>query len=267
MDISQAKAEKIEYFLAQAEQYNFTREYNKAMNYYVRAGLLGDINSIREVCRKLKSGYGMPYSGEELYRCMWIGARAGIADAMYELGVCFSSGIGVDRDPVQAMHWFSEGAAAGSEEAKNSLRAYNYDFRIRTYSDATPFPYQVRETVFAKEFCQEEKLDHWDTYARHFVVHDGEKAVATCRVCWDEQRQAFVLSKLAVLKEYRSLGLGRDLMNAAVEYVKEAKGKTLVVQAKVSMMGFFQKFGFDTEQNVDEMEHDDCVELSRGIIG
>ena len=124
MDKEQARAERLEYFRSQAQEYNFTREYSKAMTYYIRAGLLGDLDSIREVCGKLKSGYGMSYNYDELFRCMEIGAKAGIADAMYELAVCYSSGIGTEIDREQAMHWYSEGAKAGSAEAKRSLKAY-----------------------------------------------------------------------------------------------------------------------------------------------
>ena len=51
-------------------------------------------------------------------------AKAGIADAMYELAVCYSSGIGTEIDREQAMHWYSEGSKAGSAEAKRSLEAY-----------------------------------------------------------------------------------------------------------------------------------------------
>lgn len=115
------RAEKIEFFRAQAEQYNFTREFNKAMEYYIRAGLLGDRDSIEEVCAKVRSGYGMSYNYDEFFRCMKVGADMGITEAMIELAICYGSGMGTEADHEQVVYWLEKAAAAGSKEAKKKL--------------------------------------------------------------------------------------------------------------------------------------------------
>lgn len=106
MDHTQALQDKIEYFRAQAAQYHFTREYSKAMEFYVRAGILGDESSIVEVCEKLQSGYGMSYNYNELFRCMLVGAeRYGLPAAMLELARCYQSGIGTVPNQERAREW------------------------------------------------------------------------------------------------------------------------------------------------------------------
>ena len=103
------RQEKIEYFLAQAQQYHFTREYSKAMEFYIRAGLLGDKGAIRGVCEKLHNGYGMSYNEEELFRCMLTGAKQyGILEAMRKLARCYESGIGTEKNQEFADFWLEK---------------------------------------------------------------------------------------------------------------------------------------------------------------
>lgn len=120
MDHTEALQSKIEYFRAQAEQYHFTREYSKAMEFYVRAGILGDRHSIIEVCEKLRGGYGMSYNFNELFRCMLVGAeRYEIPEAMAELARCYQSGIGTVKNRKKAEEWLQRsglGLAISEEE-------------------------------------------------------------------------------------------------------------------------------------------------------
>lgn len=108
MDNEKSLRDKIEYFRAQAEQYHFTREYSKAMEFYIRAGILGDRDSIVEVCGKLRSGYGMSYNYNELFRCMLVGAeRYALPEAMAELARCYQSGIGTVENKAKAQEWLA----------------------------------------------------------------------------------------------------------------------------------------------------------------
>lgn len=124
MDYAEQKQQKLEFFKAQAQQYNFTREYSKAMEFYIRAGLLGDLESIQEACEKLRSGYGMSYNYNEIFRCMKIGAEAGLVDAMLELSICYGSGIGTEVDSKKALYWTKKGAQTANKQALERLKAY-----------------------------------------------------------------------------------------------------------------------------------------------
>lgn len=255
MDFKKQKQEKIEFFLDQAEQYDFSREHAKAMIYYIRAGLLGDERAIRIVCNNVKTGYGLSYNYDEFFRCMKIGAENyRIADAMYELGVCYSSGIGTEKNEAEAMHWFSEGAMAGSKAAKRSLRTYNYDLTITQYDELSPFAMLVRTSVFVNEQGYKNEFDFIDENAHHFVIFDGKKPVATARVYFDALMETYCLGRIAVLKDYRGLGLGEDLIEAAQNYVKDLHGRNLALHAQVSKMSFYERFGYQAEGEQDEDE-------------
>ena len=45
----------------------------------------------------------------------------GLPEAMNELGVCYATGWGVDRDPAEAIEWFRKAAAAGDVNAQFNL--------------------------------------------------------------------------------------------------------------------------------------------------
>ncbi len=255
MDYKQQRQEKISFFLDQAEQYDFSREHAKAMIYYIRAGLLGDEGAIRTVCNNVKNGYGLSYNYEEFFRCMLIGAEQfHNPDAMYELGVCYSSGIGVEKSEAEAMHWFSEGSKAGSREATRSLRTYNYDITITQYDELSPFAMLVRTSVFVNEQGYQNEFDFIDENAHHFVIFDGKKPVATARVYFDMLMETYCLGRVAVLKEYRGLGLGTDLLEAAETYVRDMKGKTLALHAQVEKQAYYEAHGFQAEGIADEDE-------------
>lgn len=261
MDIQRQREEKIEFFKAQAQQYNFTREYSKAMAFYVRAGLLGDRDSIILVCERLKSGYGMSYNYEEIYRCMLVGAREGIADAMYELGVCYSTGLGVEPDTAEAMHWFSEGAKAGSEDAKNSLRTYNYDLHIEEEHYPCAYADIVRKSVLGEnhklsDACMDER-------SAEFVMFDGAKPVASVMMYWDEEHQAYVLDSFCILPEYRGIGIAEDLLNKAIARVRLDNRKLLAVCADETIRPVCRKMGFSEEEIYQQDENDTKVWMYR----
>ena len=48
-------------------------------------------------------------------------AHAGVARAQNNIGVCFSNGLGVERDPILAVKWLSLAAAGGDPLAQRNL--------------------------------------------------------------------------------------------------------------------------------------------------
>ncbi len=112
----------------------------------------------------------------------------------------------------------------------------------------------IREAVFMKEQGFQNEFDSVDEIATHLVLYDGEAAVATCRVFWEETLHAYVLGRLAVRKEYRGKALGSLMVEEAVRYVKIKGGKELLLHAQCRVVDFYQKLGFHA---FGEMEDDE----------
>ena len=63
-------------------------------------------------------------------------AAMGNADALYDLGVAYSTGSGVDIDLVEAHKWFNLAALNGSEEGMMCRAEIAYDMTAREIADA-----------------------------------------------------------------------------------------------------------------------------------
>ena len=102
----------------------------------------------------------------------------------------------------------------------------------------------IRETVFVKEQGFTDEYDKKDDLAKHFVMFDGGRAVATCRVFETENPGIYMFGRMAVLKELRGKNLGRKMMDAVKEYVAGQGGKGIILHAQLHAKGFYEKNGF-----------------------
>lgn len=114
----------------------------------------------------------------------------------------------------------------------------------------------VRKEVFIKEQCysEEEEFDDIDDLSIHFVVYKDNKAVATCRVFYDVDKKSYIIGRVAVLKEYRGLGLGAKLIIEVEKQIRDVDGGAIMLSGQVRVQKFYEKLGFTTasESYLDE---------------
>ena len=113
----------------------------------------------------------------------------------------------------------------------------------------------IRETVFVKEQGFTDEYDEKDAAANHFVMFDGEEAVATCRLFETGEPGIYMFGRMAVLKELRGKSLGRKMMDAVKEYVAGQGGKGIILHAQLHAKGFYEKNGFSAYGEI-ECEQD-----------
>ena len=53
---------------------------------------------------------------QRAFECYKKSAETGNADAMYDLGLCYHKGMGVDKDGTKAVEWFKKAAEAGTHK-------------------------------------------------------------------------------------------------------------------------------------------------------
>ena len=61
-------------------------------------------------------------------------AEQGLADAQYNLGWCYRSGTGIDKDEQRAVEWYQKAAEQGNTVAQNTLGVC-YDYGIGVEKD------------------------------------------------------------------------------------------------------------------------------------
>ncbi|PQO39005.1 GNAT family N-acetyltransferase [Blastopirellula marina] len=116
--------------------------------------------------------------------------------------------------------------------------------QVPVFSDLANLAFTLRREVFVTEqgVPAEGELDEYDMTADHYVlVRDGD-VVATSRVIHKEE--GCKLSRFAVRKAVRGLGVGGRMMAFVLADLK-AKGKHRVfLSAQSDKIGFYEKYGF-----------------------
>ncbi|MDL2232458.1 GNAT family N-acetyltransferase [Ruminococcaceae bacterium OttesenSCG-928-L11] len=107
--------------------------------------------------------------------------------------------------------------------------------------------YGVRTAVFVNEqgFSSELEIDDIDRSAYHIVMFEGGKPIATGRVFVDSQdKSTYIIGRVAVLKKYRSQGVGFKLMGKLEECAKSLGGTQVVLGAQMHAVPFYEKNGY-----------------------
>ena len=66
----------------------------------------------------------------------------------------------------------------------------------------------IRQTVFIDEQGFVEEFDDKDSESLHIVLYENGKPAGTCRVLFKDEKQCYMIGRVAVLQEYRKNHLG-----------------------------------------------------------
>jgi predicted GNAT family N-acyltransferase len=115
------------------------------------------------------------------------------------------------------------------------------EIRIMRWEEARHLAYPIRLTVFVNEqqVPEELEVDDDDPVAWHAIGLVHGKAIATGRLLSNGK-----VGRLAVLKEYRSLGLGGELLKTLVSYGRQEGIKEFFLHAQTSAVDFYERHGF-----------------------
>src|SRR5690606_33294016 len=86
--------------------------------------------------------------------------------------------------------------------------------------------------------------EEWDgldepASTQHFVVLQDDEAIATARLLPDGK-----LGRMAVLREHRGQGVGREMLHHIVSYALSNQFKALFLHAQTHALPFYEKSGF-----------------------
>lgn len=101
----------------------------------------------------------------------------------------------------------------------------------------------------AKVFMFEQKIwyldmDNVDYSACHLFLEENGEVAAYLRAFKDENDGEIHIGR--VLSVEHNKGLGTDLMNKAIDYFKQNKIKSIVLNSQISAVKFYKKLGFNT---------------------
>ena len=103
----------------------------------------------------------------------------------------------------------------------------------------------IRKTVFVDEQGFTDEFDDIDAAAKHIVLYSDEKQpIATCRFFEDRKHNAYIVGRIAVLKEFRKSRCGTALLQEAERQVRSIGVKKLMLAAQVQAKGFYERLGY-----------------------
>ncbi|WP_298859079.1 GNAT family N-acetyltransferase [uncultured Sulfitobacter sp.] len=104
--------------------------------------------------------------------------------------------------------------------------------------------YALRQEVFVQEqgYTAEGEVDDLDAISHHLLAVEDDEPVATARVYIDGTTAK--IGRVCVITSRRGIGLGADIINAAVALAAQKRAKHVVLGAQVHAIGFYEKLGF-----------------------
>ncbi len=104
--------------------------------------------------------------------------------------------------------------------------------------------YALRHTVFVVEqgYTAEGEVDSLDPLSHHLLAIEDGTPIATARIYFDGGNAK--IGRVCVVAARRGIGLGADLINAAVALAGEKRADRATLGAQVHAIGFYEKLGF-----------------------
>mmetsp|Transcript_16225 Transcript_16225/g.22637 ORF Transcript_16225/g.22637 Transcript_16225/m.22637 type:complete len:187 (-) Transcript_16225:583-1143(-) len=129
------------------------------------------------------------------------------------------------------------------------------DVKVAQSEMERSFCYGIRNTIFVKEqhFPYEWDVDGRDENAIHLLAHDCRtgRPMGTVRLLLDDDR-VVTIQRVSVLKEFRSLGVGRKLMQFCVDHMKSIRVAKAVMGAQTHATRFYESLGFQVQEGCEE---------------
>ncbi|GAB3094663.1 GNAT family N-acetyltransferase [Aestuariicella hydrocarbonica] len=119
-----------------------------------------------------------------------------------------------------------------------------FELLITNFEDHQQQLYQVRHQVFVTEqnVPADIELDDRDAKCRHALILIDGDPVATGRIDLEQQGR---IGRVAVMKNTREFGLGRQIMEALEREARQAGLAQVYLHAQDSAVGFYEKLGYE----------------------
>lgn len=138
---------------------------------------------------------------------------------------------------------------------------------IKVFEKLPTYAVEIRMQVFVKEqgFSKDLELDENEKRATHLVGFIDGKTAATARYFFDEKRDAYLISRIAVVKEHRGKGLGGEIVKTSEEQIKAQGGKSAVIHAQLRAKGFYESIGYTSYGDIDLEEGVEHIMMKKDL--
>ncbi len=121
-----------------------------------------------------------------------------------------------------------------------------YRFQVVESSSEFNDAFSIRDIVFIKEqnVPKEIEMDEHDDKAIHFIVYHTNNPIATARIRPYTHDNTVKVERVAVLKDYRQKGIGKELMKFIENESAKIGYTNLILNAQRHAEPFYGKLGY-----------------------
>lgn len=138
-----------------------------------------------------------------------------------------------------------------------------YRFCIKEGDSDIAEAMELRLRVFSDEQKFTEGYDEIDKHAFHFLLFDGDSAVAVARAF--DSESGWHIGRVAVDSSRRRTGVGRLIMEKAECFLKSTGVTELVLSSQDHAIGFYEKLGYNTEGDFYMDEHCPHIDMRKKL--
>jgi len=108
--------------------------------------------------------------------------------------------------------------------------------------------FHVRQIVFVDEqqVPKELEMDQYEDDSLHFIVYLTDRPIATARIRSYLKEDTAKVERVAVLKEFRGTGIGKQLMQYIEQEATKKGYSTLRLNAQQHAESFYEELGYQT---------------------
>ena len=132
----------------------------------------------------------------------------------------------------------------GKDPRKIASFVRNARTEIQFFDNLNNHIKNIRVKVFVEEQGFVNEFDHIDNNARHLLCWCNGEPVGTCRIYFNEKNNTYSVGRIAVIKNYRGLSLGKEILKAAEKEVARLGGKEVTLSAQERASVFYEKQGY-----------------------
>ena len=128
--------------------------------------------------------------------------------------------------------------------------------------------YEVRIKAFVEKQNIPIHLEFDEIYGEkyHYVLlYEGTQGIGTARINFSEKEYAKI-ERVAITPEHQQHGLGRQLIAAAEEWIREAGYQKIVITSQTQAAGFYEKLGYRIRTDI-HLESDIPIVYTEKNIG
>jgi len=124
----------------------------------------------------------------------------------------------------------------------------NIQIKIAELPQALPEIQAIRQVVFQTEqkVAPELDFDGQDETADQLIAYVDHQPVGTARIRYLNEQTAKI-ERLAVLSTVRGQGIGKQLMQYAIQLAMRKNMQEVVIHAQEYIQGLYQQLGFEQE--------------------